>query len=171
MKRILITTSILLTTLSFCNNRKTGHESRYASIPKDSLILYGDWSITEFTPGSISEITEEDARKYIGQKITLKPNLTVINGDTCNKPYFKTSIQSSDKYFYANNRIDKATLKIKQDSIQVMEMGCESNPKYSSEKSTNFLYDFIIVDHDLMIVSFKGFYFSLERVMEAFKKD
>lgn len=168
MNRILIIISILLTTVSFCNNRNNSHESSEASIPKDSLVLYGDWKIIKFTAGSISEITEEDARKYIGQIIILKPGLAVVSSDTCNQPYFKTSIQSSDKYFYENNRIDKATLKIKQDSIQVMKIGCKSPPKYSNENSSNFLYDFIVIDNNLMIVSFKGFYFYLERVMKAF---
>ncbi len=168
MNRILIISSILLITVSFCNTRNSSHRSSEASIPKDSLVLYGDWKITRFTAGSISEITEDDAQKYVGQRITLKPNLAVINGDTCNQPYFKTSIQSSDKYFYENNRIDKATLKIKQDSIQITEMGCKGNPKYSNENSSNFLYDFIVVENNLMIVSFKGFYFYLERELKAF---
>jgi hypothetical protein len=168
MSRILIISSILLTTVSFCNNRNSSRESGQASIPKDSLALYGDWKITKFTAGSISEITEEDAQKYVGQIITLKAGLAVINSDTCNQPYFKTSIQSSDKYFYENNRVDKATLKIKQDSIQVVEIGCKNRPKYSNENSPNFLYDFIVIDNNLMIVSFKGFYFYLERVMKAF---
>jgi hypothetical protein len=168
MSRILIITSILLTTASFCNNRNSDHQSSQASVSKDSLALYGDWKITGFTAGAISEITEEDAQKYVGQTITLKPGLAVINSDTCNQPYFKTSIQNSDRYFYENNRIDKATLKIKQDSIQVMEIGCKSSPKYSNENSSNFLYDFIVIDNNSLIVSFKGFYFYLERVMRAF---
>lgn len=167
MSRILIISSILLTTVSFCNNRNSSRESGQASIPKDSLVLYGDWKITKFTAGSVSEITDDDAQKYVGQIITLRPDIAIINNDTCSQPYFKMSTQNSDKYFYENNRIDKASLKIKEDSIQVMEMGCKGNPKYSNESSPNFLYDFIVTDNNLMIVSFKGFYFYLERVMKA----
>jgi hypothetical protein len=168
MSRILIISSILFTTVSFCNNKNGGHKNSQASIPKDSFVLYGDWKITRFTAGSISEITDDDAQKYVGQIITLRPDIAIINNDTCSQPYFKMSTQNSDKYFYANNRIDKAALKIKQDSIQVVEMSCKGNPKYSNENSPNFLYDFIIVESNLMIVSFKGFYFYLERELKAF---
>lgn len=168
MSWILIITSFLLATSTFCNSKNSGNESSDSSIQKDSLVLYGNWKITQFKAGSISEITEEDAQKYVGQIITLRPELAVINNDTCSQPYFKASFQGSDKYFYENNRIDKAVLKINQDSIQVMEIGCNTHPKYSNENSPNFLYDFIVIDNNLMIVSFKGFYFYLERVMRAF---
>jgi hypothetical protein len=168
MNRILIISSILVTTVSFCNNKNSKHESSEASGQKDSLVLYGDWKITKFTAGTISEITEKDAQKYVGQIVTLKPGFVIINSDTCNQPYFKTSIQNSDKYFYDNNRVDKATLKIKQDSIKLMEVGCKVPPKYSNENSSNFLYDFIVIDNNIMIVSFKGFYFYLERELKAF---
>jgi len=168
MSRILIISSILLTTVSFCNNRSTGHESSQAASPRDSIVLNGVWKITRFTAGSISEITDDDAQKYVGQTITLRPDIAIINNDTCSQPYFKMSTQNSDKYFYTNNRIDKAALKIKQDSIQVIEMSCKGNPKYSNENSPNFLYDFIVVENNLMIVSFKGIYFYLERELKAF---
>lgn len=163
MSRLLVINLILLTIVSFCNNRNSHYENKPASTSKDSILLYGDWKITRFTAGYLSEITEEDAKKYIGQIITLRPSVAAIHGDTCTRPYFKISTQSSDKYFYENNRVDKSSLKINQDSILVMEMGCKENPKYSNEYSPNFLYDFIVIENNLMIVSFKGFYFYLER--------
>jgi len=169
MSRIIIVSSLLLlTTVSHCKSRNSSVESHQASVPKDSLVLYGDWKIIKFAAGAVSEITEEDAQKYVGQIITLKLDNAIINGDTCSQPRFKSSIQNSDDYFYQNNRIDKATLKIKQDSIQVVEVGCSGRPKYSNGNSPNFLYDFIVVEDNLMIVNFKGFYFYLERVLRAF---
>src|SRR5687768_5451735 len=111
MSRLLIVSLILFITVSFCQNRKSSHTSIQDTIPKDSLILFGDWKITRFTAGYVSEILEEDAQRYVGQTIAIKAGLAVINGDTCNKPYFKTSIYNSNKYFYENNRADKSTLK------------------------------------------------------------
>ncbi len=168
MSRILIITSILLTTVSFCNNKNTGHENSQASIPKDSLALYGDWKITRFTAGFISEIMEEDAQRYVGHIVTLKPDIAIIEEDTCNLPHFEISIQNSDEYFFSNNRADKAALGIKQDSIQVMEVSCKELRKYSNGKSPNFLCHFIVMDNNLMIVNFKGFYFYLDKVKKAF---
>ncbi len=162
MNRILITSLFLYTTIGFFNNKsiKAGYNKR--STQTDTVSIYGSWKIISYTPGYISALTDEEAKKYIGKTITLKPDLATVINDTCNQPIFKSTIQNSDQYFY-ESRIDKATLKIKSDSIRIIEIDCE-NPKYSDDNSPNFLYDFITVNKDLMIVSFNGVYFHLKRI-------
>ncbi|MDE3211937.1 MAG: hypothetical protein KGM98_01785, partial [Bacteroidota bacterium] len=116
--------------------------------------------------GFISAITDQDAKKYIGLIITLKPGLVAINRDTCMHPYFKISVQNSNDFFYANDRIDKSILKINRDSINAVEIGCKDHPKYSSENSPNFLYNLIVINNNLMIINIKGIYFYLKRVLK-----
>ena len=104
----------ILFVLSFCNSINHVVDNKDSQTIQDTLIKYGDWKIVKLLPGYITEITEEDAQKYIGKLVTLKYDIAIINGDTCNKPSYKLSKEDSNRYFYSNNRIDKRTLNKKK---------------------------------------------------------
>jgi hypothetical protein len=149
--------------LSLVNNKKQIECNNHNIKKEDTLPIFGDWQIYKFSPGYISEITDEEAKKYLTNEVILESNRAIVVYDTCYSPLFKSRIENSDKFFTQNYRMNKKVLNIRSDSIKIFSLDCKDNPKYYSENSPNFSYDFILINRNLMIVGFKGFIFYLER--------
>jgi hypothetical protein len=148
---------------SFCISICSSHNRNYVC----NFDPHGEWVVFKYMPAAISEITDEEAKAFIGNTVVLDLNFAVIFNDTCNRPTFNFKTVNSNLYFFSNNRKDKETLNIKQDSIMIMEVGCGNIPKYFSEASPEFSYDFIVLGNESMIFNYKGIYFFLKKAIDV----
>src|SRR5258708_1242085 len=119
--------------------------------------IFVTWEIYSFHFGKYSEISDNDAKKYIGNKMIFGSNKVKIFRDSCKNVFYQMRTVKTNEYLDFHFGIDGGTLGIDKDDINVVELYC--NKAMGAPR-----LGFIILDEATMISSDRGYFFWMRKV-------
>ncbi len=153
----------LVIILIFSSFNLIGCDQGGKSFPnQDRFIIFGNWKVSSFKSGSISGITEEEAKEYLGRSVVLEKDSAVFLHDMCiNKPQYRIRTANSEEYLYFNFKFPPIELGIDEKEIDILEIYC-SDEQINLNEDDPF-YELIIYKDKYLIDSWDGYFFFLEQ--------
>jgi len=153
----------LVIILIFTSFNLIGHHQGGKSFPnQDRFKIFGIWKVSSFKPGSISGISKEEAKKYLGRSVVLEKDSAVFLHDMCiNKPQYRIRTANAEEYLYFNYKFPPIELGIDKKEIHILEIYCSDGQINLNEDDP--FYELIIYKEKYLIDSWDGYFFFLER--------
>jgi predicted small lipoprotein YifL len=143
------------------NSNNANNNSVNENQAGQNQIYYGDWTIKKLLAyGPVGELSNNDIKKMIGEKISFSNQRAVYQGNICQNPaYKKTTISGSD--FESNNKVSLSRLAVTSNSIDQVVVYTDNNFKNTWDSTGSTFY---IKDQNTLILFVGGVYLELDRL-------
>ena len=136
--------------------------SKNISAPKNiNLPIEGRYVVEEFKLSTVSAMTEEEAKGYIGREAVFHEDVVFVGDNYCYEPNFKIKYVKAKEYLIYQYKTNPEFLNITDEEIQIV----------SISGAKQFFYDFIKLSDDAILVNIDGVFFYLRKAFEDVKID
>ncbi len=147
---------VLLITFSSCTMTASEDADRIDRPSNNAMILEGTWKIDAYVGGDNTASEQFDT--VTGEKMGFSNRTMVFGGNYWNDVSYKVKRVNVNEYFLHKNYNTENGLKIHGDETLVFTA-------YSQDK---FLYEFVKISEDTMVVSIDDQYYKLKKVSDKF---
>jgi hypothetical protein len=149
----------LLMLLSGCTTTASDDADRIERPSNNAMLLEGTWKIDAYVGGANTASVQIDSEdSIIGEKMGFSSLIMVFRGNYWNDVSFKVKRVNVKEYFLHTNYNTENGLKVNGDETLVLTA-------YSQDK---FLYEFVKISDDTMVVSIDDQYYSMKKVSDKF---
>lgn len=150
---------LLLIMISGCTVPASDDADRIGRPSNNAMLLEGTWKIDAYVGGDNAAIEQVDSgAPVIGEKMGFSSLTMVFRGNYWDDVSFKVKRVNVNEYFLHKNYIAVDGLKVSGDETLVFTA-------YSQDK---FLYEFVRISDDMMVVSIDDQYYSMKKVSDKF---
>ncbi|HSH36748.1 hypothetical protein [Schnuerera sp.] len=157
MKKILLSI-ILITSMIWivsCDIDRTQLSDNIEAPKNINLPVSGQWRIEEYRMNTTSTMEEEKAESYLGMEILFHNEFISAGEDYFTKPSFRIKNVDAADYLVYNYKTTPDFLDIDTDKIEIVSVAAEQ-----------FLYEFIKISDEEIIVNIEGTFFYLNKISE-----
>lgn len=153
---------LLLCTILVWYCRPKGDAIQMSQTDSESFSIFGTWKVVDFKAGSITGMTDEKARKFIGTTIILESDSAILIHDRCvEKTVYRIRTANAEEYFYFNYKLSPRELGLTEKEIDILEIYCSIDEV--SLINTEPFYELVIGKNQRLIDSCDGYFFFLSK--------
>lgn len=120
--------------------------------------ILGIWEIHSFHFGWYPQMSDNEAKKYIGSKVLLEgTKVSGLQGSCLSKSVIYDSRRAKTNEYLDSKHIVGRTLGIDKNEIDIIEVRCSR-----SEKEPSF--EFMLVDENTLITEYRGYFFTMKKI-------
>lgn len=157
----LFTIILIVSILSACDVSSLEISENITAPKNRDLPIYGEWLIEDYKLTTISTMTEDEAKNYIGAKVIFHDKLVYVGDSYFLNPTFKLKNVNAKDYLTYHYKTNPEFLHIGEEKVQVISI---------SDKE-QFFNEFIKVSEDVAIVNIDGVFFYLRKVSGDIEMD
>lgn len=113
----------------------------------------GNWIVVKYIRVGSSNLTNEEAEKFIGNKAAFASKEVKFNKDVCKNPNYKIKLVDAENYFMTNFKVKPSVFGISESKVKIITV--------SSKNS--FFDEFILINNNYMIKSYEGVLLFMQR--------
>lgn len=127
------------------------------------IAVFGKWKVVKFVGGAFAEISETEAKTFIGEKIRLDSETATFFSESCKSPRYRTRVADTEEHFYYQFRTYPKTLGITSKEIKIIEIYCSvSEGENLEEEYPEFTLE--VFNEKTLIYFTQGYFFYLNKV-------
>ena len=130
------------------------------------VAIFGNWEVVRFVGGAFAEISEAEAKTFVGKRIKLNSEAASFLREFCKSPQYRTRIADAEEHFYYQFRTYPKTLGITSKEVKIIDIYCSLGEEASLEEEYPE-FSLEIFNENTLIYFTQGYFFYLNRVGES----
>ncbi len=120
--------------------------------------IVGTWVAYRVEAGQYAEISSREASQMLGRKIFMEADHVKLFDDSCVVAEYKVRTMNADEYLDYGYRTKAATVGLKNENVEIVEIYCKANGTKKSEDCA-----LLVVDVNTLIYHWRGHFFWMKR--------
>ena len=129
------------------------------------ISIFGSWKVTKFVGGAFAEISETEAKTFIGKRVHLNSDTANFFRESCQSPQYRTRVADTEEHFYYQFRTYPKTLGIDSRRIRIVDIYCSVDEEVNLEEEYPE-FSLEVFDENTLIYFTQGYFFYLSKVSE-----